>query len=227
MEYIIADSATEAVQATNTDQVIEALLSKLQETADILTPGTQIKRTLEGIRRKIDNFTISIFDVQDDFSATTLDQGSWQEQTERTHRLACTYTAIAKIKLESNDIPGAMMAILQAATFHGLSAGFSHHRKTTAIEKARKAGLAKPEIREKIKNKIILLLTEIKPRHGWPGVYSTAEMITPALQQFLEQDLGRLAEDPKDVQSAACIILEKDAHVKNAYIENLNPRLRK
>ena len=224
MEYITPESALEAIQATSPDQVIEALLERLQETADALKPETQIKRTCAGIRRKIENLSFSIFEVQDDFSETAMDRGTWQEQTERTHRLACTYAVIAKIKLENNDTAGAMMAILEAATFHGLSAGFSHHRKISAIEKSRKAGLAKSEIQEKIKDKIIQLLTENKPRHGWPGYYATAEMITPSLQKFLEKDLERLAEDPKDVQAAASIILEDDKRVRAVYIANLNKR---
>lgn len=226
MEYIIADSATEEIQATNTDQVIEALLSRLQETADTLTPGTQIKRTLAGIRRKIDNFTISNFEVQDDFSATALNQGSWQEQTERTHRLACTYTVIAKIKLENNDIPGAMMAILEAATFHGLSAGFSHPRKISESERAIAGGKRKAEIHNDKVDKLIEFLEQYMPANGWPEAQETAKIITPHFQKYLIDAWARPADSPENIQKEILEMLKTNKRITDEHFRRTNPKAR-
>ncbi|HCH7786901.1 TPA: hypothetical protein NNM78_006415, partial [Pseudomonas aeruginosa] len=168
---------------------METLLERLQELSDLLEPGRQIKRTLAGIRRQIKNQLITRADLEDLVCSHVLNTGWWEEQTARTYKIACIYTAIAQIKLENNEAVGAMSAMLEASSYYGLSAGFSHPRRIAAERKARDGAIAKAENRRQKTEKLIELLEYHKPKGGWPGKNETAKLIAPYFKIFLTQAL--------------------------------------
>ncbi|MFG8563382.1 hypothetical protein ACEPT0_17250 [Pseudomonas paraeruginosa] len=196
MKYI-TNSVLHTVTTEHTSTVMERLINRLQETADTLEQRVSIKRKLSKMRREIEDGTIDSEIIQDLVFLHALSIGSWQEQTERTHLLACIYAATAQICLKQSDIVSAMAAILEASTFHGISAAISHPRKISELERARAGALKKASNHKEKKEKLIELLKYQKPKNGWSGSKAAAEAIAPNFQKFLTHSLNLPADTPE------------------------------
>ncbi|MCY1310317.1 hypothetical protein D9M70_604950 [compost metagenome] len=125
---------------------------------------------------------------------------------------------MAQIRLKNNDTISATMAILEAATFNGLAMGFSHHRKTSAIKKSQKGGLAKKEIHQEKIEKLLELLEHHQPEHGWPGATETAKALAPYFHKFLTEALKRPADSAENIQADILEFIEDNKIIQEKYI---------
>ncbi|WP_257111743.1 hypothetical protein [Pseudomonas ficuserectae] len=206
------------------EQTIADLVNKIQEIEDVLSPGNKIKSKLTLLCREIDELTTTRDDLASINALIVTDQGSWEEQTHNAHKQACYYAAMTLIEQANGNIVKTMSALSKAAYYAGRAAGYSHHRKTTAVEKARKAGLAKASVAPRINQKIIELLSTNKPRHGWTGVHHASQLLAPLLQTFLHTELDIKKADLKSVQSIITTSIHDDVNVLKSYHKNANKR---
>lgn len=204
------------------EQTVGNLLDKIQETEDVLSPGKKIKLKLTLLCKEIDELTTTRDDLAWLNGIIVTDQGSWEEQTHTAHKQACYYAAMTLIEQKNGNIVKTMAALSKAAYYAGRAAGYSHHRKITAVEKARMAGLTKASITTRINIKIIELLSTNKPRHGWNGIHHAAELLTPLLHHFLNNELDLKKADFKSVYSVITIRIHDDIDVLRSYLENAN-----
>jgi hypothetical protein len=208
------------------EQTVANLLDKIQEIEDVLSPGRKIKLKLTLLCKEIEELTTTRDDLSSINGLIVTDQGSWEEQTHTAHKQACYYAAMTLIEQTNGNIVRTMAALSKAAYYAGRAAGYSHHRRITAVEKARKAGLTKASITPRINQKIIELLSANKPRHGWSGVHHAAELLTPPLHHFLNNELDLKKADVKSVHSVITASIHDDANVLKSYLENANKRQR-
>lgn len=206
------------------EQTVADLLNKIQEIEDVLNPGKTIQSKLTLLCKEIEDLTTTRDDLASINGLIVTDQGSWEEQTHTAHKLACYYAAMTLIEQRNGNIAKTMAALSKAAYCAGRAAGYSHHRKITALEKARKAGLTKASITPRITQKIIELLSTNKPRHGWSGVHHAAKLLTPPLHSFLDNELNTKKADLNSVHSVITTSILDDANVLKSYLKNANKR---
>ncbi|WP_319749868.1 hypothetical protein [Pseudomonas aeruginosa] len=216
MENIKSRNILDVASNKDIKQALECLLEKLQELTDLLTPGAQIKRLLAGIRKQIKNQSITQSDLEDLICAHILNIGWWNEQTSRTYKIACIYTAIAQIKLEENETNSAMNAMLEASSYYGLSAGFSHPRRIAAEEKSRAGAIAKSENKKQKIEKLIEFLEHCKPDGGWTSNNEAAKSIAPYFQKFTTQALEQPQDTLENTQAELLKLFENEG-VNEAY----------
>jgi len=206
------------------EQTVADLLNKIQEIEDVLSPGKKIKSKLTLLCKEIEELITTRDDLASINGLIVIDHGSWEEQTHTAHKQACYYAAMTLIEQTNGNIVKTMAALSKAAYYTGRAAGYSHHRRITAVEKARKAGLTKASITPRINQKIIELLSTNKPRHGWSGVHHAAKLLTPPLHSFLDNELNAKKADLNSVRSVITISILDDANVLKSYLKNANKR---
>lgn len=222
MENIKSRNILDAASNKDIKQALECLLEKLQELTDLLTPGTQIKRSLAGIRKRITNNSITQNHLETLIFAHTVNNGWWEEQSSRTYEIACIYTAIAQIKLEENERNGAMNAMLEASSYYGLSAGFSHSRRRESEEKSRAGALAKSENKKQKLEKLTELLEFHKPEGGWTSHHEAAKSLAPYFQIFKTQALKQPQNTLENTQAELLTLLENE-EINEIYKKHKNP----
>ncbi|MGH8381333.1 hypothetical protein [Pseudomonas sp.] len=217
-------SALEVLENATVEQTIIELLDSLQETEGVLRPGSNIQPKLAAICIALDDISFTKTDLVWIHGDIAMDHGTWHRQTESAHELACIYAAMITIEQKKENIARTISAIQKAAYFSGLAAGYSHHRKTVAVEKARKAGLTKAAISAEINNQLIKLLKSKRPRNGWPGAGNAAKFLAPLLLEFITEELKAKKADLGSVQSVIHNSIENDKNVRQAYIKTANAR---
>lgn len=217
-------SALEVLENATIEQTIIELLDIVQETEGVLRPGSNIKTKLASICTALDNLSFTKANLVWIHGDIVMDHGTWQRQTESAHELACIYAAMITIEQKKGNIARTIAAIQKTAYFSGLAAGYSHHRKTLAVEKARKAGLTKVAVSAKIDKQLIKLLKSKRPRNGWPSVGNAAKSLAPSLLEFIIEELKAKKSDLGSVQSTIHNSIENDKDVRNTYIETANKR---
>ncbi|NWC91057.1 MULTISPECIES: hypothetical protein [unclassified Pseudomonas] len=225
-EYVEPESVLTVLENTTTQKITASLISNLEELQAVLYPGSDLKKKLASIRKNIETLAFTKDCLATDNSKITMDIGTWQQQTETAFNCACVYTVMTQIEIHNKNLVNAMAATERAAYFYGLASGFAHHRKTTAIEKARKAGFAKSAIQQKIVEKIVELLTLEKPRLGWQGISHVAESISTTLSAFISEELKIQKLDKNAIHAVIYNTIEDNANAKTTYIKNANKRQR-
>lgn len=190
MEYIVKETAADTAKAQSPAAAIEKLISRLQDTTELLEPGVKIKRKLTNIRTQIKKNLITNETIEDYNQQFVMGIGSWKEQTECTYMLACIYTAIAQIHLHNGDTASTMMSIMEASSFYGFAAGLSHPRRISEQKRAIAGGKKKALIQKQKLDQAIYLLQYQKTNTKHSNARAAAKEIAALYQKFCGLELG-------------------------------------